>query len=238
MSRSPAPYGMLLDRGLTLEQLDLAYDIAVSDPDPKTNRKRLTMGLRDLVSEQEAEGKTKKCLTRVWLNPPPEAALMIRWARETTVPRSSRHVLHFGALLATFPFFGAVTRVVGQHFQTEGSVEASAVRAEVRRALGDRSSVDVAARKAYTTLRNIGIIDIANRSITPSDPVHAVPDGLFAWLAHALLLTRGADSLPASSVLSAPELLGLVGSGGSYRAYPLLESHSAADSAVLVRSST
>lgn len=65
MSRSPAPYGMLLDRGLTLEQLDLAYDIAVADPDPKTNRRRLTMALRDLVSEQEAEGKTKKCLTRV-----------------------------------------------------------------------------------------------------------------------------------------------------------------------------
>ena len=90
MSRSPAPYGMLLDRGLTLEQLDLAYDIAREDPDPKTNRKRLTMGLRDVVSEQEAEGKTKKCLTRVWLNPPPEASEMIAWARSQTPPRPVR----------------------------------------------------------------------------------------------------------------------------------------------------
>ena len=86
MSRSTAPYGMLLDRDLTLDQLNLAYDIAVDDPDPKTNRRRLTIALRDLVSGQEAEGKTKKCLTRVWLNPPPEAEVMIRWAREVRSP--------------------------------------------------------------------------------------------------------------------------------------------------------
>lgn len=206
MSRSTAPYGMLLDRGLTLEQLDLAYDIAVADPDPKTNRRRLTMALRDLVSEQEAEGKTKKCLTRVWLNPPPEAAEMIAWAREQTLPRSARPVLHFGALLATFPFVGAVARVIGQHLQTEGSVEAAVVRAEVRRALGDRSSVDVAARKTYTTLRNLGVFEQRSQLLVPTIPL-VIPDSLGAWIAHAVLLTRRADSLQLTSLASAPELL-------------------------------
>lgn len=226
---------MLLDRGLTLEQLDLAYDIAVADPDPKTNRKQLTMALRDLVSEQEAEGKTKKCLTRVWLNPPSEAAEMIAWAREQSLPRSGRPILHFGALLSTFPFAGAVARIIGQHLQTEGAVSASVVRDEVRRLLGDRSSVDVAARKAYTTFRNLGIIELADGRI--SEPAEAVccfrSSG--GWLAGSLLLTRHAGSLPESSFAAAPELLGLSIASEDLRSYPLLESHAGTEGAIVAR---
>lgn len=236
MSRSPAPYGMLLDRGLTLEQLDLAYDIAVADPDPKTNRRRLTMALRDLVSEQEAEGKTKKCLTRVWLNPPPEATEMIDWARAQTLPRSARPVLHFGALLATFPFAGIVAKVIGQHFQTEGHVDAAAVRAEVRRTLGDRTSVEVAARKAYTTLKHLNLLRQTGQRLDPVSPTSLVFEpSLLAWLGHAVLLTRQVESQPLSSVRSAPELLGLQVPSSISRSYPLLEIHGQGGAPVVVQ---
>lgn len=237
MRRSTAPYGMLLDRGLTLEQLDLAYDIGVADPDPKTNRRKLTVALRDLVGDQEAEGKTKKCLTRVWLNPPPEAAEMITWARDQVVPRAARPVFHFGALLATFPFVGAVARVIGQHLQTEGRVEASVVRTEVRRSLGDRSSVDVAARKTYTTLRNLGLLHQRNQLLTCSAQRHQTPAEISGWLIHALLLTRQAESLPISS-LQAPELLGVRIEPPSVLAYGQLRSHSTGSGAVLERTAT
>lgn len=222
---------MLLDRGLTLEQLDVAYEIAVADPDPTTNRRKLTMALRDITSEQEAEGKTKKCLTRVWLNPPPAADEMIRWARGRNVPRGDRAVLHFGALLATFPFVGAVARILGMHLQTEGTFEAGALRAEARRLFGDRSSVDVAARKAYTTLQHLGIISQVERAFVGVEI--SVGEELAGWLAHAVMLTRQAESIAASSVLTAPELLG-VRAQGSQRAYPLLVGHAAADGVVLV----
>jgi hypothetical protein len=227
---------MLLDRGLTLEQLDLAYDIAVADPDPKTNRRRLTMALRDLVSEQEAEGKTKKCLTRVWLNPPPEAAEMIAWAREQTLPRSARPVLHFGALLATFPFVGTVAKVIGQHFQTEGSVEAVVARAEVRRMLGDRSSVEVAARKAYTTFKHLELLRQSGHRLEPASPTSVIVEPLLvAWLSHAVLLTRQVESQPLSSVRSAPELLGLQVPSSISRSYLLLEAHGQGGAPVIVQ---
>jgi hypothetical protein len=236
VSRSSAPYGMLLDRGLTLELLDLAYDIALADPDPKTNRRRLTMALRDLVSEQEAEGKTKKCLTRVWLNPPPEAADMISWAREQPLPRSARPVLHFGALLATFPFVGAVARVIGQHFQTEGQVGAMAVRAEIRRMWGDRSSVEVAARKAYTTFKHLELLRQTGQRLDPVSPTSIVVEpNLVAWLSHGVLLTRQVESQPFSSVRSAPELLGLQIPATPSRSYPLLEAHGQGGAPVVVQ---
>ena len=236
MSRSPARYGMVLDRDLTLEQLDLAYDIAVANPDIKTNRRQLTIALRDVVSEQEAEGKTKKCLTRVWLNPPPEAEPMIKWAQKQDVAREDRPILHMGALLATFPFVGAVARSLGGHLQTEGRIGTADLRAEVRRTLGDRSSVDVGARKAYTTLRHLGFVDQVDQDLVPAQTPE-VPPALMGWLAHAVMLTRHAESITTSSVLVAPELLGLT-PRWSQRAYPLLEGHAEADGVVLVERET
>jgi hypothetical protein len=236
MTRATAPYGMLLDRGLTFDQLELAYQIAAADPDPKTNRRRLTMALRDLVSDQEAEGKTKKCLTRVWLNPPAEAESMISWARTKAIsPTTDRRVLHFGALLATFPFAGSVARSLGKHFQVDGRVDAGSLRAEVRRTVGDRSSVDVAARKTYTTLRNLGIIQQEGQMLTPTQDALAVPPELRSWISHALLLTRQAESATMESLRNAPELLGLQLSIPLKNDYTLLEVHSHADSHVLVR---
>lgn len=226
MSRSDASYGMVLDRGLTIDQLDLAFEISCVDPDPRTNRRTLTVALRDLVSDQEAEGKTKKCLTRIWLNPPPEAAAMINWAREQLASDVDRRVLHFGAILATFPFAGVVTRVVGQHLQTEAQVEARRVRDEVRRSLGDRSSVDVGARKTYTTLRNLGLLRQIGQQLQPPCERIAIEDaGLVAWLSDAVLLTRKIESLSVSTVRSAPELFPLGLASAPLRSYPFLDTH-------------
>lgn len=228
-------YGMLLDRGLTLAQLEMARRVAIANPDPRSNRRQLTIALRDLVSDQEAEGKTKKCLTRVWLNPPAEAAEMIAWARPFDGPSSVLPLLHFGAVLATFPFAGVVARVLGQHIQTDGHAEAAQVRAEVRRSLGDRSSVDVAARKAYTTFRNLGIVCQTGQVLEgAAEPSH-VPASLGPWLSHAVLLTRQAESLPTSSLRNAPELLGIELPSAPARDYPLLEAHSHAGGSVLVQ---
>lgn len=236
MSRSSAPYGMLLDRGLTLEQLELALDVAVSDPDPRTNRRKLTIALRDHVSEQEAEGKTKKCLTRVWLNPPAEAAGMIAWARGQDFPRAARPVLHFGAILATFPFVGSVAKVVGQHLRTEGHVAAQAVRSEVRRLLGDRSSVDVAARKAYTTFKNLHFLRQDGQVLRPEEPLFVVSEPLLAaWLGHAVLLTRQVESQPLSMLGNAPELFGVELPAMRVGDYPLVERHSQTGADLVVR---
>jgi hypothetical protein len=226
MSRSTAPYGMVLDRGLTLEQLDLALEIACTNPDPQTNRRTLTVRLRDLVSDQEAEGKTKKCLTRVWLNPPPEAAQMIGWARENLASNLDRRVLHFGAILATFPFVGVVAKVIGQHLQTESRVELRRVRDEVRRILGDRSSVDVGARKTYTTLRNLGVLRQVGQQLQPPLARQVIADPIVvAWLSDAVLLTRQVESQAASTIRSAPELFPCSLTATHERAYPFLETH-------------
>lgn len=234
MSPQRSQFGMLLDRGLTLEQLELALDVSKVDPDPSTNRRHLTVALRDLVSEQEAAGKTKKCLTRVWLNPPSTAAPMIEWVRSQPNTTQHKGLLHFGALLATYPFVGVVARIIGQHLQIEGAVDTSVVRDETRRVVGDRPSVDVAARKSYTTLRNLGVLSQEKQTLRGAHSHAEAPKALGGWLVHAVIATRQADALPMTSALASPELLGLNIIPSSVAAYPLLESHSGASGDVLV----
>lgn len=206
--RSSSRFGMLLDRDLNVEELELARSISAGDPDPKTSRRTLAMALRDIVSDQEAEGKTKKCLTRAWLNPPPEASSVIEWGRTASIGRSSLPAFHFGALLASFPFFGVVAKLLGQHLQHEGSMCAVDLRSEVRRTVGDRPSVDVAARKAYTTMRNLGVVQLDGQVLVRAEEPLPIR-GLDSWLVAAVLATRGAKESPVSTLVTAPELLGL-----------------------------
>ncbi len=217
-------YGMRLDRDLTLELLSVAYDVARHDRDPTTSRRTLEMRLRDHVSDQEAGNKTKKCLTRVWLNPPAEAAAMIGWALDREDVLGAPAILHFGALLATYPFVGVVAKVVGSHLKTEGQVHARDVRAAVQKVVGGTATVDMAARKSYTTLAHLGLITKDGQALSPTDSLPEIPTPLAPWLIHALLLTRRSTAVDASSITTAPELLGLR-VAAKLDSFPLLDVH-------------
>ena len=79
---------MIFDRTLWPEVFDVAYRVAASGEPFEEQRQMLMVALRDHTTEQEAGNKTKKLLTRVWINPPPEAVPMVRWRWST--PSSSR----------------------------------------------------------------------------------------------------------------------------------------------------
>lgn len=217
--------GMILDRDLTPELLDVALRIANDPTAWRDKRKLLTVTLRDFVSAQEAQGKTKKCLTRVWINPPPTARDMVSWGREHFQLAHDRRVIHLGALLATFPFVGAVTATVGRFLALEGEADPVAVRRKTQARWGDRSSIDVGARKAYTTLLRMGVLTGGNRSPLRPGEVLAADGEVASWLVHALLLARGVSSIDEDLLRTAPELF-WVNLGRPSPTYPFLERHS------------
>jgi hypothetical protein len=217
--------GMILDRGLTPDLLDVAFRIAADGSPWKDKRKHLTTALLDHVSPQEAEGKTKKCLTRVWINPPEPARSMIRWALEHQHLAADPRVLHMGALLATFPFFGGVTRFVGRQIALEGDARPADARRWARDEWGDRSVIDIGARKAYTTLLALGVLRGGGRlPLTAGEQLAAGPD-ISGWLQHAVLLGRGIGSMETGSLAASPELF-WVSLAPTVGEYPELERHS------------
>src|SRR3954462_6628046 len=151
--------GMILDRALNLELLDLALRIGTEHRDDPQARRLLSIALRDVVTPQEAENKTKKVLTRVWVVPPQNAQRMIGWAIDHQHEFSDRRALHFGALLATYPFFGSIAATVGRQIQLEGVADRGAVRTFARSKFGEREFIDAGAAKSLATMRNLDLVD-------------------------------------------------------------------------------
>jgi hypothetical protein len=216
--------GMILDRDLSPNLLDVAFRIGASDSEFADKRKLLTVALRDHVSVQEAKGKTKKCLTRVWVNPPAEATEMVVWGRDHAQLAADRRALHLGALLATFPFVGAVAAIVGRALALDGQAEPQEVRRRVRALWGDRSSIDVGARKTYTTLARLGVLIGGGRAPYARGEVLETDGEIAGWIIHALLLTRGTSSVSDAELGSAPELF-WTKLGRPDGSYPLLKRH-------------
>ncbi len=217
--------GMILDRALTPELLDVAFLVFRAADDRPDARRLLTVALRDHVTAQEAEGKTKKCLTRVWVSPPVPARPMIRWAIDHADFDPDRRVIHFGALLATFPFVGAVTAIIGRALALQDTVLSADVRSQTRLRFGDRSSIDVGARKVYTALRYLGLLRNPNDGVFTAGDRLVVPPVMAGWIAHAVLLTRQLGAIDRRELSSAPELFSLEVPANGFNGYTLLEAH-------------
>jgi hypothetical protein len=226
--------GMIYDRALTPDLLDIGLRVATKEPGSPDARRTLTIALRDHVSPQEAEGKTKKGLTRIWVRPPEAARPMIAWgvAHQHLVP--ARNVLHFGAMLATFPFVGTVAAIIGRQLRHDGVVEPRQVRRDTCLVLGDRSSVDVGARKVVTTMRYLGLLEAADGKVLTCARPMAVPAGLGPWITHALLLTRQVEAVGIDELSRSPELATLDVANGRPNGYPLLDAHAEGSRTVAV----
>ncbi len=104
--------------------------------------------------------------------------------------------------------------------------------------LGDRSTIDVGARKVVTTLRYLGLLEggMGGPLHPPADrPV--VPAELAPWMTHALLLSRQVSAIGTDEASRAFELVTVDLNGGRLNGYPLLEMHSEGSRTVAVERS-
>jgi hypothetical protein len=200
---------MVLDRALNLDLLDVALRVATEHGDAAAARQLLTVALRDFVSPQEAENKTRKVLTRVWVVPPSNAQAMIRWGIEHQHEVSDRRVLHFGALLATFPFFGSIAAAVGRQIHLHGAADRRSLRAFARLSFGEREFIDAGTSKSVATMRNLDVLEGARDGPYRVGDRLGVPPALSSWFLHALALTRQVDSVRVAELSRAFELTGV-----------------------------
>jgi hypothetical protein len=216
--------GMVLDRALNLDLLDVALRVATEHGDAPDARQLLTVALRDFVTPQEAENKTRKVLTRVWVVPPTNAQAMIRWGVEHQHEVTDRRALHFGALLATFPFFGSVAAAAGRQIHLDGAADRRSVRAFARSTFGEREFVDAGASKSLATMRNLGVLEGPRDGPYRVSSRLLVPPAFSSWFLHALVLSRQAESVQVAELSRAFELTALdVEPAAS--AYPMLDLH-------------
>jgi len=213
------------DRAFSLPVLETGYRFAALDkPEPERST-LLTVALREHVSDKDAKTKMKWALNRVWLKPPDQAAVMIRWAVDHPDLFPDHRVMHAGALLATFSFVGSVAELLGRSFALDEPVTVVDLTRRAVAVWGASSTVHEGVGKTITTLRRLDVVKGGGRTpVTPAPALPVTPLGA-AWLVHATMLTRQAEALDVHDAAQAPELFWAADFMPSAD-YPLLDIHS------------
>lgn len=199
---SPRP----LDRAMSLPVLETVYRIASLDLSVQERSAQLTVALREHTTDADAKAGLKWAVSRSWINPPRPAAAMIRWAVDHPEHYPDRRVMHTGALLATVPFVGSVLGQLGRSFALDQTLTVPDLRRRLVARWGETSTVKEAVGKTVTSLRRLGVVEGGgHQPVTRCPQLAASPLGA-AWLVHAALLYRQAESMEVRDAAAAPEL--------------------------------
>jgi len=202
--------GIGFDRALRLDWLDLAAGLAVTGtPRPEAQR-RLVERLGDQLEGAEAAAKTALVLVRPWY---PQEARRQRLRDEAlalvqAVSPAERLAVHWGLLLAAYPFFRDAVAVAGRLLRLQPQFRSQQMRARLVEHYGDRAFVERARRHVVRSLVHWEILTMVERNgvyaLGRTLPVH--DQDVERFLLHVLLLGSGMGAAPLDGLLASPEL--------------------------------
>ena len=171
--------------------------------------------LKDKVSVggQALRGNREKIITilmKVWFNAPPELdSLRIRGLELLKhLPRTDHLAVHWGMVMAVYPFWGHVASQVGRLLRLQGSAGAAQVQRRMREQYGERETVSRAARRILRSFLDWGVLKESDmRGTYRSGIPSAISDPrTIAWLVEAHLRTLSNGSAELSDVLDSTSL--------------------------------
>lgn len=119
-----------------------------------------------------------------------------------------RIAVHWGMLLAAYPFWGAVAARTGRQLRLQGRAGAAQVQRRIREDYGDRPGVERAARYVLRSFVDWGVLAETGRQgvYSPVPPVGVQDPRLVAWLTEAVLRSRAARAAAPHALLEGPRL--------------------------------
>ncbi len=198
-----------------LEWLERAANLVLAGND----RSSVNEALQDLLEDKVSVGGTAKrgnrekiitILLKVWLSAPPELEDLRERGLELLqrTPRQDHIAVHWGMIMAVYPFWSAVARQVGRLLRLQGTAAAAHVQRRVREQYGERDTVSRAARRILRTYLDWGVLQDTNEKgvYSGASTVAIEEDRLIAWLVEACLQSQNGGSAPLKDTLDNPSL--------------------------------
>lgn len=228
-----------------LAWLEWAAELAVSKVPPPEAREELQVRLRPLVSvggddNRSNRGKVMGILMKTWVTPSSSLTALHADALSLfqVVPKEQHLALHWGMVMATYPYFGTVVDAVGRLLALQETVSITQVARRVEEVYGQRRSIKRGTQRAFYTLYDWGVIaKTEQHSIYGPVPRVKIYDSkLASWLIEAALISRNAQSIPWSAALQQPALFPFSMTDGGVDLNGRLEVlHQGLDNDVIVR---
>ena len=196
-----------------LEWLERTANLVLAGNDKAAINDALQELLKDKVSVggQAVRGNREKIITillKTWLTPPSGLESLCSEGLELIkrFPQRDHLAIHWGMVMAVYPFWSGVAVQVGRLLRLQGSAAAPHVQRRVREQYGERETVSRAARRVLRSYLDWGILqESGKKGIYTAGPVLAVEDSrLIAWLVEAALHARANGSASLRNLLDSP----------------------------------
>jgi hypothetical protein len=155
--------------------------------------------------------KVLEHVRRIWFNPAdntrPLHSTALAICRSHESP-SIRRLLNWGMAVATYPFVGSVGEALGRLLRLQHEAPRADVQRRLREQYGDRDFVNRITRYNVSSFLDWGVIAETKRTgiYMPGDRIHLRKPELFAWLAEAVLISRGGSQMAFSQLCHHPIL--------------------------------
>lgn len=204
-----------LDRLVRLEWLERTASLVLAGTDAHGIKSALQDDLAGSFRSSTADvrgslDKTITILQKVWGNPQSEIRPLHTDGLELLArfPPREHTPIHWGMLMAAYPFWSSVATQVGRLLKLQGSAAATQVQRRLREQYGERETVARRARYVLRSYLDWGVLqETGVPGIYRAAPPHVVNDPkLVAWLTEAALWARSNGAAPLRDVLEGPSL--------------------------------
>jgi len=204
-----------LDRLVRLEWLGKTTRLVLAGNDASEIKDILQSDLSSLLpaSNPAVRGsldKTVTVLMKTWVRPPADLSLFQQDGLKllSQLQREHHIAVHWGMLMAVYPFWGVVASHVGRLLKLQETIVAKQVQRRVKEQYGER---ETAARRARYVLRSFvdwGVLQDLPRRGEYRKGIEIFVDqpALIAWLTEALLRSKPNGSLPFAEVAGSTSL--------------------------------
>jgi hypothetical protein len=204
-----------LDRLVRLAWLEKVSSLVLAGNDSASIKSILQSNLQGAFRSTNTDvrgsiDKTITILLKIWLTVPNELEPLRVEGLELLkiLPRHDHLVVHWGMVMAVYPFWSNVAIQVGRLLRLQGVVAASQVQRRIREQYGERETVSRRARYALRSYLDWGVLqETDQKGVYSTGTALAVNDSrLIAWLVEASLLARANSTAPLKDLTDSPSL--------------------------------
>ncbi len=204
-----------IDRLIRLKWLECTSNLVLAGNDKNAVKDELDQLLTPAFhssssSKRGSLSKTLTILLKTWL----QVHRDIHSLRETglellqSVKKTDRLAIHWGMIMAAYPFWGAVAGQTGRLLRLQEKVAASQIQRRLREQYGERETVSRAAQRIIQSFADWGVLKgTEEKGIYSQGFTYSIDDlRLISWLIETSLHARFNGSAPIKELLDSTSL--------------------------------
>lgn len=203
-----------IDRLVRLQWLERTAYLVLAGNEPPVIKKILQDDLRESFRSGNTKvrgslSKTITILMKVWVEPPRDLReLQVDGLKLLASTSRDKHVaIHWGMVMAAYPFWGAVAACVGRLLKLQGTVAAAQVQRRIREQYGERETVSRRVRYVLRSFVDWGVLKETSKAgtyTTTGLPTFIDQPELIAWLLEAFLRAQGQGAMDYEALYGSP----------------------------------